>query len=172
MKKPVFLLLLTVCGLHAEPLAIQITNLNGEPTAAFLISAEKDGIVISTSPTGGSSYKLPLANIRDMSIDEPKGWSLAMQTFAAGNFAEAEKLFAQLGDEFDKLVPLQDSFGSLARLHQFMSLQKLGRHADLAKVMDKQLANPLSFSAHYTEDFVDLEGWALMGKKDWLSLGA
>ena len=55
MKKPVFLLLLTVCGLHAEPLAIQITNLNGEPTAAFLLGAEKDGVVISTAPTGGSS---------------------------------------------------------------------------------------------------------------------
>jgi hypothetical protein len=117
MKKPVFLLLLTVCGLHAEPLAIQITNLNGEPTAAFLIGAEKDGIVISTAPNGGSSYKLPLTNIRDMTIDEPKGWSLAMQTFAAGNHSEAEKLFAQLGDEFDKLVPLQDSFGSVASVH-------------------------------------------------------
>ena len=172
MKKPIFLLLLTVCGLHAEPLAIQITNLNGEPTAAFLLGAEKDGVVISTAPNGGSSYKLPLTNIREMTIDEPKGWSLAMQTFAAGNHAEAEKLFAQLGDEFDKLVPLQDSFGSLSRLYQFMSLQKLGRYADLAKAMDKQLANPLNFSGHYTEDFVDLEGWALMGKKDWLSLGA
>jgi hypothetical protein len=172
MKKPVFLLLLTVCGLHAEPLAIQITHLNGEPTAAFLLGAEKDGIVISAAPNGGSSYKLPLTNIREMTIDEPKGWSAALQTFASGNYAEAEKLFALLADELDKLVPLQDSFGSLARLHQFMSLQKLGRYADLAKAMDRQLANPLSFGAHYTEDFVDLEGWALMGKKDWRSLGA
>ena len=81
-------------------------------------------------------------------------------------------MFALLADELDKLVPLQDSFGSLARLHQFMSLQKLGRYADLAKAMDRQLANPLNVGAHYTEDFVDLEGWALMGKKDWRSLGA
>jgi hypothetical protein len=87
MKKPVFLLLLTVCGLHAEPLAIQITHLNGEPTAAFLLGAEKDGIVISAAPNGGSSYKLPLTNIREMTIDEPKGWSAALQTFASGNDA-------------------------------------------------------------------------------------
>ncbi|MDZ4405867.1 hypothetical protein [Prosthecobacter sp.] len=171
MKKPVLLLLLTACGLRAEPLSVQITNVSGEPTAAFLIAAEKDGIIISTAPNGGSSYKLPLANIRDMSIDEPKGWSTALQTYAAGNFAEAEKQFALLGEELAKIVPLQDGYGSLARLYQFRSLQKLGRHADLAKVMDKQLANPLNFGPHYMEDFVDLEGWTWLGKEDWQTLG-
>jgi len=165
------LLLATAACVQAEPLAIQITSPTGAPTAAFLLAAEKDGIIISTAPTGGSSYKLPLANIREMNIDEPKGWSTALQTYAAGNYSEAEKQFAALGDEFAKLVPLQDGFGSLARLYQFMSLQKLGRYADLAKAMEKQLANPLALGAHYAGDFVDLDGWAWLGREDWQALG-
>lgn len=174
VMKPVLFILFLVTAVvtgRAEPLAVQITSVSGEPTAAFLLAAEKDGIIISTAPTGGSSYKLPLANIRDMSIDEPKGWSTALQAFAAGNFSDAEKQFAVLGDEFTKLVPLQDGYGSLARLYQFQCLKNLGRYADLSKAMEKQLANPLSFGPHYTEDFVDLEGWSWLGRKDWQALG-
>lgn len=171
MKKHAFLLLSAVCALHAEPLAIQITKVTGEPMPGYLIGAEKDGLIISDAPNGGNSLKVPLTTIRDMVVDEPKGWSIAQQTYASGNFAEAEKLFAKLGDEFEKLVPMQDGYGSQARLFQFMCLQRLGRYADLGKLMDRQLANPLSFGPQFTEDFVDLEGWALLGKKDWLSLG-
>lgn len=170
-RKLALLLLATAVCVQAEPLSIQITSVTGEPTAAFLLSADKDGIFVSTAPTGGSSYKLPLANIREMNIDEPKGWSTALQTYAAGNYSEAVSLFTQLGDEFAKLVPLQDGYGSLARLYQFLSLQKLGRYADLAKAMEKQLANPLSFGPHYVGEFVDLEGWAWLGREDWQALG-
>lgn len=156
---------------RAEPLSIQITSVTGEPTAGFLLAAEKDGIVISTAPTGGSSFKMPLANIRDMNIEEPKGWSLAMQAFVGENYSEAEKQFGQLADEYEKLVPLQDGYGSLARLYHFLCLQRLARYADLSKAMDRQLANPLNFGPHYTEDFIDLEGWSWLGKEDWLALG-
>jgi hypothetical protein len=171
VRLTLLLTIATAVVLHAEPLAIQITSVTGEPTAGFLMAAEKDGVIISTAPTGGSSYKLPLANIREMTVDEPKGWSAALQTFAAGNYTEAEKQFSQLGDEYVKIVPLQDSYGSLARLYQFLSLQKLGRYADLARVMDKQLATPLNLGSHYLEDYVDLEGWAWLGKEDWQALG-
>lgn len=164
-------LCVTVVAAQAEPLAIQITKISGEPTPGFLIGADKDGLIISTAPNGGSSFKLPLTSIRDMTVDEPKGWSTALQTFAAGNYAEAEKQFAVLGVEFEKIVPLPDGYGSLARLYQFMALQKLGRYADLAKAMNQQLANPLSFGPHYTEDFVDLEGWGWLGREDWQALG-
>lgn len=165
------LLVATSGLLRAEPLSIQITKISGDPMPGFLIGAEKDALLISDSPNGGNSVKMPMANIRDMTIDEPKGWSQAQQAYAAGNYSEAEKLFAKLGDEFDKLVPMQDGFGSLARLYQFMSLQKQGRYADLSKAMNMQLANPLNFGPHYMEDFVDLEGWNWLGKEDWQALG-
>lgn len=164
-------LLMAVAAVQAEPLSIQITKISGEPMPGWLIAADKDGLMISDAPNGGNSIKLPMASIRDMTVDEPKGWSLAQQNYAAGNYSEAEKQFALLGDEFAKLVPMQDGYGSLARLYQFLCLQKLGRYADLSKAMNQQLANPLNFGPHYTEDFVDLEGWNWLGKEDWQALG-
>jgi hypothetical protein len=165
------LLMIACASVQAEPLAIQITKISGEPMPGFLIGADKDGLVIADAPNGGNSIKLPLVNIRDMTIDEPKGWSLAQQAYAVGNYSEAEKLFAKLGDDFNKLVPMLDGFGSLARLYQFMSLQKQGKYADLSKAMNQQLANPLNLGPHYMEDFIDLEGWNWLGKEDWQALG-
>lgn len=170
-KAAIIFLLTTACVLHAEPLSIQITSQTGEPTAAFLVSADKDGIFISTAPTGGNSYKLPLANIREMIVQEPNGWSAAMQAFAGGRYAEAELQFANIANEHVTIVPLQDGYGSLARLHQFLCQKKLGKLKDLAKAMDQQLANPLSLGPLYLEEFIDLEGWALLGKEDWQLLG-
>jgi hypothetical protein len=90
-------LLMAAAAAQAEPLSIQITKISGEPMPGWLIAADKDGLMISDAPNGGNSIKLPMASIRDMTVDEPKGWSLAQQNYAAGNYSEAEKQFALLG---------------------------------------------------------------------------
>ncbi len=172
MKKFALIFLLPVSGiLRADTLSVQITSQSGEPTAAFLVSADKDGIFISTAANGGNSYKLPLANIREITVQEPTGWSAAMQAYVGGQYAAAEGMFARIADEHVKIVPMQDGYGSLARLHQFLCLKALGKLEALGAAMDKQLANPLSLGPLYLEELVDLEGWALLGKKDWQSLG-
>jgi len=172
MNKPALIFLLSAASLlRAETLSVQITSQSGEPTAAFLVAADTDGIFISTSAAGGNSYKLPMANIRDITVQEPTGWSAAMQTFAGGQYAAAEGMFARIADELVKIVPMKDGYGSLARLYQFLSLKSQGKLDALSAAMDKQLANPLSLGPLYLEDFVDLEGWSLLGKKDWQSLG-
>ncbi|MEZ5387203.1 MAG: hypothetical protein R3F13_16970 [Prosthecobacter sp.] len=172
MKKSALIFLLSAAGvLRAETLSVQITSQSGEPTAAFLVSADKDGIFISTAANGGNSYKLPMANIREITVQEPTGWSAAMQAYGAGQYDAAEGMFARIADEHVKIVPMQDGYGSLARLYQFLCMKALGKLEVLGAAMDKQLANPLSLGPLYLEEFVDLEGWSLLGKKDWQSLG-
>ena len=154
----------------ADPLSISIINNSGEITNAFVLGAESDGIVLTMQQGGGNSFKMPIQNIREYNIEEPKGWALAVATFTGGDFANAEKLFAQLGADYEKLIPLRDSYGSLARLYYFRSLREQGKFAELATAMDKQRAAPLSLGAYYNADLVELQGWAWVGKKDWQAL--
>lgn len=174
MNRPFLTALLSLllpCALHAaDPLSISIINASGEITNAFVLGAEPDGIVLTMQQGGGNSFKMPIQNIREYNIEEPKGWSLAVATFTGGDFANAEKLFAQLGNDYEKLIPLRDSYGSLARLYYFRSLREQGKFAELAVAMDKQRAAPLSLGAYYNADFIELQGWAWVGKKDWQAL--
>ncbi len=152
----------------AEGLNISIINNAGEITNASIIGADVDGLLLSQG--GGNSFKLPLQNVKEYNIEEPKGWSVALATFVGGDYANAEKLFAQLSADYEKLIPLRDSYGSLARLYHFRSLREQGKFSELAVAMDKQRAAPLSLGAYYNSDLVELQGWAWVGKKDWQAL--
>lgn len=163
---------LAIGWLNAEPLPLTVLSVSNDSTAGFLVGADKDTIHISLEPSGGSSFKMPLTNIQSMNIEEPKAWAPAMAAFQSGSYAEAAKQFDALAQTFASLLPLRDSYGSLARLHQLMSVRRLGRFDELARLLDRQLATPLVLSDFYAEELDDLQGWALLGKKDWLALGS
>jgi hypothetical protein len=163
-----FLLLLPALKAGAQALALpaQITNASGAVTSGFVTGADKDGIFISTSPDGGNSIKMPVSGIKDYNIEEPKGWSAALALYQSGDYAQAE---AQLG-AFAQQLEKRDGYGSQAKLFYWQCLKKQGKYAELSKSMDAQLANPVSFGPAWTEDFQDLQGWAVVGKRDWQML--
>jgi tetratricopeptide (TPR) repeat protein len=166
-------LILAFCStasLAADALPIMVTTKAGQPNPGFLTGAEADGLIISTSPVGGNSVKMPYSNIQELNVEEPKGWSSALLQLNAGNFAEAEKAFAALADDYANLVPWKDGYGSLARLNHFKALKNLGKFQELATVMDRQLAKPLVLGDATTIEFNDLRGWAILGKGDILAL--
>lgn len=154
----------------ADALPIMVTTKAGQPNPGFLTGAEADGLVISTSPVGGNSVKMPYANIQELNVEEPKGWSSALLQLNAGNYAAAETAFASLADDYANLVPWKDGYGSLARLNHFKALKGLGKFQELAKAMDRQLAKPLVLGETTLIDFNDLRGWAIIGKGDVLAL--
>jgi hypothetical protein len=156
----------------AAPLQATVTLKTGRVTAGYVTGAESDGVMISLQPDGGGAFKVPNDQIADINMDEPKGWSAALATFTAGRYADAEGMFSKLADEFDPLVPLQDSYGSLSRLYHFRSLKQLGKLQDLSSAIDRQLANPLALGDFYRSYFDDIKGWAILGKEDWLALGS
>lgn len=177
MKHTPLILLLAgavLCAMpvKAEPLQATITMKTGKVTAGYVTGAEADGVLVSLQPDGGGAFKVPNEQIVDINMDEPKGWSTAVSTFSAGRHAEAEGIFSKLATEYDKLVPLKDSYGSLSRLYHFRCLKQLGKLEELSSAMDKQLANPLSLGDFYQSYLDDIKGWAILGKKDWLALGS
>lgn len=156
----------------AVPLNATLSLKSGKVTAGYVTGAESDGILLSVNPEGGGASKIPNDQIVDLNMEEPKGWSTAVTTFTAGNYEAAEKMFASLANEYDALVPLRDSYGSLARLYYFRCLQQLGKLAELATAMDKQLANQLSLGDFYRGYYDEVKGWSILGKEDWLALGS
>lgn len=154
----------------AEALPIMVTTKAGQPNPGFLTDAEADGLIISTSEVGGNSVKMPFANIQDLNVEEPTGWSSALLQLNAGNYAEAEKAFAALADDYAHLIPWKDGYGSLARLNHFKALKSLGKFQELATAMDRQLAKPLVLGEATSIEFNDLRGWAILGKADVLAL--
>lgn len=156
----------------AQGLQATITGVANETTAGFVVGADKEGILLSLVPEGGNAFKYPYAKIKEYAIEEPKGWSAALAAFQAGGFAEAEKQFEAMGMALEKLVPLRDSYGSLAKYYWFMSLKQQGKLAQLSSAMDRQLVNPMVLSEAFHEDLVDLQGWAIVGKQDWVQLMA
>lgn len=165
-------LLILPQGAHSQALQATITGVSNEITAGYVVGADKDGLLVSMVPEGGNAAKFPYANIKEYNIEEPRGWSAAVAQFQAGNLAEAEKQFEALGTALEKLVPLKDSYGSLAKYHWFLCLKQQGKLAQLSAVMDKQLINPLVLSEAFHEDLLDLQGWAIIGKQDWVQLMA
>lgn len=161
----------SVASAQGISLPATIVNASGATTAGYVTGADKDGIFISTTPDGGNSIKMPLANIKEYNIEEPKGWSAALALYQGGDYAQAEPQLAALGQTLEKLVPLRDGYGSQAKFFYWMSLRKLGKYAELGKAMELQLANPVVLGAGWQEDFQDLQGWAIVGKKDWQMLG-
>jgi len=154
----------------ADALPIMVTTKAGQPNPGFLTGAEADGLIISTSPVGGNSVKMPYANIQELNVEEPKGWGSAVLQLNAGNFAEAEKAFASLADDYANLIPWKDGYGSVARLNHFKAMKNLGKFKELATAMDRQLAKPLVLGEANSLDFNDLRGWAILGKGDVLAL--
>lgn len=167
----IFAALAAVRGASAQiSLPATIVNATGATTAGFVTGADKDGIFISTTPEGGNSIKMPLAGIKEYNIEEPKGWSAALALYQGGDYAQAEPQLAALGQTLEKLVPLRDGYGSQAKFFHWMSLRKQGKYAELAKAMELQLANPVALGPAWNEDFQDLQGWAIVGRKDWQML--
>lgn len=156
----------------SQALQATITGTSNETTAGFVVGADKEGILLSLVPEGGNAFKYPYAKIKEYDIVEPKGWSATVALFQAGNLAEAEKQFEAFGTALEKLVPLRDSYGSLAKYYWFMSLKQQGKLAQLSSAMDRQLVNPVVLSEAFQEDLLDLQGWAIVGKQDWVQLMA
>ena len=153
-----------------QALPIMATTTSGQRNPGFLVGAEADGLVIATAPQGGNSIKILYSTLQEVNVEEPKGWSLAVNQLQAGNYADAEKAFAQFADDYAHLIPWKDGFGSVARLYHFRALKGLGKHRELAAAMDRQLAKPLILGDLNRVDFDDLRGWALLGKGDLLAL--
>jgi hypothetical protein len=160
--------------LHAAsgPLPIMAVSASGQRNPGFLVAAEADGLVISNAPQGGNSIKVLYTNIVELNVEEPKGWSTALARLNAGNYADAETTFSTFADDFAALVPWKDGYGSLARLYHFKALKGLGKFAELATAMDRQLAKPLVLGDLSKIDFNDLRGWAILAKADLQALQA
>jgi hypothetical protein len=158
--------------LHAAsgPLPIMAVSASGQRNPGFLVAAEADGLVISNAPQGGNSLKILYTNIVELNVEEPKGWSAALARLNAGNYADAETTFSTFADDFAALVPWKDGYGSLARLYHFKALKGLGKFAELATAMDRQLAKPLVLGDISKIDFNDLRGWAILAKADLQAL--
>jgi len=158
--------------LHAAsgPLPIMAVSASGQRNPGFLVAAEADGLVISNAPQGGNSIKVLYTNIVELNVEEPKGWSAALARLNAGNYADAETTFSTFADDFAALVPWKDGYGSLARLYHFKALKGLGKFAELATAMDRQLAKPLVLGDISKIDFNDLRGWAILAKADLQAL--
>ncbi len=163
---------LMMTSASAEPLQATISLKTGKVTAGYVTGAEADGVMLSVQPDGGGASKIPNDQIANLNMEEPKGWAQALSVFTAGDYAKAEGMFATLANEFDSLVPLRDSYGSLARLYHFRCLKQLGKLTELAAAIDKQLANQLSLGDFYQGYYDDVKGWAILGKEDWLALGS
>ncbi len=158
--------------LHAAPTPLPVVAVSstGQRNAGFLVSAEADGLVISNAPQGGNSLKLLYSNIAELNVEEPKGWSPALARLNAGNYAEAETAFSTFADDYAAIVPWKDGYGSLARLYHFRALKGLGKFAELATAMDRQLAKPLVLGDLSKTHFNDLRGWAILAKADLQAL--
>jgi hypothetical protein len=152
------------------PLPIMAVSTTGQRNPGFLIAAEPDGLVISNAPQGGNSVKVLFTNIAELNVEEPKGWSAALARLNAGNYADAETAFSTYADDCAPLVPWKDGYGSLARLYHFKALKGLGKFAELATAMDRQLAKPLVLGDLSKIDFNDLRGWAILAKADLQAL--
>lgn len=152
------------------PLPVMAVSASGQRNPGFLVAAEADGLVISNAPQGGNSIKVLFSNIVELNVEEPKGWSAALARLNAGNYADAETTFSAFADDFAALVPWKDGYGSLARLYHFKSLKGLGKFAELATAMDRQLAKPLALGDLSKVDYNDLRGWALLAKADLQAL--
>lgn len=164
-------LLVPLFSLHAgEPLQARITNAAGQPTPGFVMSADKEGLTIAASKDGSSSIKISYDSIQEINVEAPKGWAEATLKLNAGDFAGAGQLFGAIANDYANLVPWADGYGSIARLNYFKALKGLGKFADLAAAMDRQLSNPLALSAAALRDFNELRGWAILGKGDMLAL--
>lgn len=170
--RPLFLTLLLALPLQAagDALPIMAVTTSGQHNPGFLVSAEADGLVISASPQGGNSAKILFANIQELNVEEPKGWSTALARLNAGNYADAETEFSQFAEDYAALIPWKDGYGSLARLNHFKALKGLGKFTELASAMDRQLAKPLVLGELSKIDFNDLRGWAILAKGDLLAL--
>lgn len=158
--------------LHAAsgPLPIMAVSSSGQRNPGFLVAAEADGLVISNAPQGGNSLKILYTNIVELNVEEPKGWSAALARLNAGNYADAETTFSTFADDFAALIPWKDGYGSLARLYHFKALKGLGKFAELATAMNRQLAKPLVLGDLSKIDFNDLRGWAILAKADLQAL--
>lgn len=154
----------------ADALPVMATLSSGQRNPGFLVGAEPDGLIISTAPVGGNTAKVLFSNIADLNVEEPKGWGSAEIQLNAGNYAEAEKAFAKLADDYAALIPWKDGYGSIARLNHFKTLKAQGKLKELAAAMDRQLAKPLALGALHKIDFDDLRGWAILGKGDMQAL--
>ncbi len=154
----------------ADALPVMATLKSGQRNPGYLVSAEADGLVISAAPTGGNTVKVLYANIQELTVDEPKGWSSAVLQLNAGNYADAGKAFAVLADDYAALIPWKDGYGSVARLNHFKALKSLGQFKELATAMDRQLAKPLVLGDLHQADFQELRGWAILGKGDLQAL--
>lgn len=172
--RSLFLALTLALPLHAAsgPLPIMAVSASGQRNPGFLVTAEADGLVISNAPQGGNSIKVLYTNIVELNVEEPKGWSTALARLNAGNYADAETTFSTFADDFAALVPWKDGYGSLARLYHFKALKGLGKFAELATAMDRQLAKPLVLGDLSKIDFNDLRGWAILAKADLQALQA
>jgi len=170
--RPLFLSLFLALPLQAagDPLPVMAVTTSGQRNPGFLLSAEADGLVISASPQGGNSAKILFANIQELNVEEPKGWSIALARLNAGNYADAETDFSKFAEDYAALIPWKDGYGSLARLYHFKALKGLGKFTELSTAMDRQLAKPLVLGDLSKIDFNDLRGWAILAKGDLLAL--
>ena len=161
-----------VSPLHSagEALPVMATSNTGQRNPGFLVGAEADGLLIATAPQGGNTVKILFSTLQEVNVEEPKGWTTALNQLNAGGYADAEKTFAEFAEDYAHLIPWKDGFGSLARLYHFRALKGLGKYRDLAAAMDRQLAKPLVLGDLNRVDFDDLRGWALLGKGDLLAL--
>lgn len=169
----VFLLALGLAPLMpaADALPVRIILKGGQHNPGYLIRAEADGLVVGSSPTGGSTIKVPYANIQELNIEqEPKGWAAAVLQLNTGDHAGAEKAFAALAEDYAALIPWKDGYGSVARLNHFKALKGQGKFKELAAAMDRQLAKPLALGELNKADLDELRGWAILGKGDLQAL--
>ncbi len=165
-----FALTLGVSASAADALSVMATLKSGQSNPGYLVKAEADGLVISSAPVGGNSAKVPYANIQQLNVEEPKGWGAAVDLLKGGNYAEAERAFAQLADDYEALVLWKDGFGAVARLNHLKAMKGQGKLKELAAAMDRQLAKPLALGDLNKVDFNDLRGWAILGKGDMQAL--
>jgi hypothetical protein len=103
--RPLFLSLFLALPLQAagDPLPVMAVTTSGQRNPGFLLSAEADGLVISASPQGGNSAKILFANIQELNVEEPKGWSIALARLNAGNYADAETDFSKFAEDYAAL---------------------------------------------------------------------
>ncbi len=134
--------------------------LKGKRTAetGYVVKAQAGKVYFSASPTGKNAVPYSESLISRLTFKEPEGWAEAEKARLTKDFAAAEKLYEQIAVDYRDVAPLEDNYGSLARLNQLECLRNLGEYRKLARARPNLKKTSLSDSYHAQIDLY--VGWA------------
>ena len=138
MKKLLFhwVLLLALFGgfpANAKSAKALIKLKDKPPQSGYLVSATVKTISFSQSAGGQGARSYPRDMIEDIRVTPPVEWTKAEKLWSAGSYSAAQRIYAQIRNDYYDLLPLVGEFPSLAAFRETECLRYMEKWTELRK---------------------------------------